>query len=57
MALVDFPLTPGIIFLTIPRVAHDMPAPLPVSVRVRDLAKCYRALEALRGVSFDVEAE
>ncbi len=42
-------------FLPIPRVAHEMPAPLPVSVRVRDLAKRYRSVEALRGVSFDVE--
>jgi ABC-2 type transport system ATP-binding protein len=33
-----------------------MPAPVPASVRVRDLARRYGTVEALRGISFDAAA-
>ncbi len=33
-----------------------MPAPVPASVRVRDLARRYGAVGALRGISFEVGA-
>src|SRR5450631_4488562 len=53
-ATLTSPEAVGIIPRQSPRGADPMPAPMPVSVRVRDLARRYGRVEALRGMTFEV---